>query len=262
MPLYIKDYILTLLFVKYVTDRYKGDRFAEIIIPERGSFDIMITIKNDANIGEKVDKIISKLAEANNLKGVIDVAQFNDEEKIGKGKEMVDKLTELVGIFQNPKLDFKKNRAGGDNILGDAYEYLMQNFATESGKSKGQFYTPAEVSRIIAKVIGIKDSVSSSQKLYNPACGSGSLLIRAVDEAPVKITIYGQEKDVPTRGLAKMNMVLHNKASGDIARENTLAHPYFKDDKNPKLLKRFDFCVANLPFSLKAYLIGGQQKMS
>ncbi|WP_094604502.1 hypothetical protein SPSIL_052620 [Sporomusa silvacetica DSM 10669] len=251
-----KDYILTLLFVKYVTDRYKGDRFAEIIIPEGGSFDDMIAIKNDANIGEKMDKIISKLAKANNLKGVIDVAQFNDEEKIGKGKEMVDKLTELTGIFENSKLDFKKNRAGGDDILGDAYEYLMQNFATESGKSKGQFYTPAEVSRVIAKVIGIKCASSSSQTLYDPACGSGSLLIRAADEAPVKVTIYGQEKDVPTAGLAKMNLVLHNKASGTIARENTLAHPYYKDDKKQKLLKRFDFCVANPPFSLKAWGLG------
>jgi type I restriction enzyme M protein len=251
-----KDYILTLLFVKYVTDRYKGDRFAEIIVPEGGSFDDMIAIKNDANIGEKMDKIISKLAEANNLKGVIDVAQFNDEEKIGKGKEMVDKLTELVGIFQNPKLNFKKNRAGGDDILGDAYEYLMQNFATESGKSKGQFYTPAEVSRVIAKVIGIKDATKADQTLYDPACGSGSLLIRAADEAPVKVTIYGQEKDVPTAGLAKMNLVLHNKASGTIARENTLAHPYYKDENNQKLLKTFDFCVANPPFSLKAWGLG------
>jgi type I restriction enzyme M protein len=251
-----KDYILTILFVKYVTDRYKGDRFAEIIVPEGGSFDDMIAIKNDANIGEKMDVIISKLAEANKLKGVIDVAQFNDEEKIGKGKEMVDKLTELIGIFQNSKLDFKKNRAGGDDILGDAYEYLMQNFATESGKSKGQFYTPAEVSRIMAKVIGIKNATKSEQSLYDPACGSGSLLIRAADEAPVDITIYGQEKDVPTAGLAKMNMVLHNKASGTIARENTLAHPFFKEANNPNILKRFDFCVANPPFSLKAWGLG------
>ena len=144
-----KDYILTLLFVKYVTDRYKGEKFSGIVVPEGGSFDDMVGIKNDANIGEKIDIIISKLAEANNLKGVIDVAQFNDEEKIGKGKEMVDKLTELIGIFQNSKLDFKKNRAGGDDILGDAYEYLMQHFATESGKSKGQFYPSIKMTKIV-----------------------------------------------------------------------------------------------------------------
>lgn len=249
-----KDYILTLLFVKYVTDRYKGDRFAEIIVPNGGSFDDMVDIKNNPNIGEKMDVIISALAEANNLKGVIDVAQFNDEEKIGRGQEMVDKLTELISIFQNPKLDFKKNRAGGDDILGDAYEYLMQNFATESGKSKGQFYTPGEVSRIMAKVIGISNATSSSQTLYDPACGSGSLLIRAADEAPVNITIYGQEKDVPTAGLAKMNLVLHNKASGTIVRENTLAHPFYKEsDQDSNVLKRFDYVVANPPFSLSAW---------
>jgi type I restriction enzyme M protein len=252
-----KDYILTLLFVKYVTDRYKGDRFAEIIVPEGGSFDDMVDIKNNPNIGEKMDVIISNLAEANNLKGVIDVAQFNDEEKIGKGKEMVDKLTDLIGIFQNSKLDFKKNRAGGDDILGDAYEYLMQNFATESGKSKGQFYTPAEVSRVMAKVIGIANATSSAQTLYDPACGSGSLLIRAADESPVNITIYGQEKDVPTAGLAKMNLVLHNKATGTIVRENTLAHPFYKDgNKDSNSLKRFDYVVANPPFSLSAWGLG------
>ena len=252
-----KDYILTLLFVKYVTDRYKGDRYADIIIPEGGSFDDMVDIKNDPNIGEKMDKVISALAEANNLKGIIDVAQFNDEEKIGKGKEMVDKLTELIGIFQNSKLDFKKNRAGGDDILGDAYEFLMQKFATESGKSKGQFYTPAEVSRVMAKVIGISNATSSAQTLYDPACGSGSLLIRAADEAPVNITIYGQEKDVPTAGLAQMNLAIHNKGLGKIARENTLAHPLYKDgDKDSNSLKRFDFCVANPPFSLSAWGLG------
>ncbi len=217
----------------------------------------MVAIKNNPNIGEKMDIIISKLAEANKLKGVIDVAQFNDEEKIGKGKDMIDKLTQLIGIFQNPKLDFKKNRAGGDDILGDAYEYLMQNFASESGKSKGQFYTPAEVSRVMAKVIGIANAISSSQTLYDPACGSGSLLIRAADEAPVDITIYGQEKDVPTAGLAKMNLVLHNKATGTIARENTLAHPMFKEgDQDSNMLKRFDYVVANPPFSLKAWTLG------
>lgn len=248
-----KDYILTLLFVKYVTDRYKGDRYAEIIVSDGGSFDDIVALKNDPNIGEKMDKVISKLAGDNNLKGIIDVAQFNDEEKIGKGQEMVDKLTELIGIFQNSKLDFKKNRAGGDDILGDAYEFLMQKFATESGKSKGQFYTPAEVSRVIAKVIGIFNATSSAQTLYDPACGSGSLLIRAANEAPVNITIYGQEKDVPTAGLAQMNLVIHNKGLGKIARENTLAHPSYKDGDS---LKRFDFCVANPPFSLSAWGLG------
>ena len=150
-----KDYILTLLFVKYVTDKFKGEMYADIEIPEGGSFDDMIALKGSKNIGEDMDKIIAKLAESNNLRGVIDNAHFNDETKLGKGDEMVEKLTGLIAIFQRPEFDFSNNKASGDDILGDAYEYLMRNFATESGKSKGQFYTPAEVSRILAKVIGI-----------------------------------------------------------------------------------------------------------
>lgn len=150
-----KDYILTLLFVKYVTDKFKGEKYADITVPEGGSFDDIADLKGKKNIGEGIDVIIAKLAEANELRGVIDNAHFNDEAKLGKGQEMVDKLTGLVAIFQRPEFDFKNNKAGGDDILGDAYEYLMRNFATESGKSKGQFYTPAEVSRILAKVIGI-----------------------------------------------------------------------------------------------------------
>lgn len=195
-----KDYILTLLFVKYVTDKFQGVKYADITVPEGGSFDDLVALKGNKNIGEEMDKVIAKLAEAgeNNLRGVIDNAHFNDEAKLGSGKEMVDKLTGLIAIFQRDEFNFKKNKASGDDILGDAYEYLMRHFATESGKSKGQFYTPAEVSRILAKVIGI-DSIEERDEgysVYDPACGSGSLLIRAADEAPFEIAIWGQEKEV------------------------------------------------------------------
>lgn len=169
-----KDYILTLLFMKYVTDKFKGVKYADITVPEGGSFNDIIALKGNKNIGEKLDTIIAKLAEANNLRDVIDNARFNDESKLGKGDELVDKLTGLISIFQRPEFDFKNNKAGGDDILGDAYEYLMRNFATESGKSKGQFYTPAEVSRILAKVIGI-DKIKPRKEdytIYDPACGS------------------------------------------------------------------------------------------
>ena len=190
-----KDYILTLLFVKYVTDKFQGIKFADITVPEGGSFNDMIDLKGKKNIGEGIDKIIAKLAEVNQLRGVIDNAHFNDEAKLGKGQEMVDKLTGLIAIFQRDEFNFKNNKAGGDDILGDAYEYLMRNFATESGKSKGQFYTPAEVSRILAKVVGIDkiEQRAEDYSVYDPACGSGSLLIRAADEAPFEIAIYGQE---------------------------------------------------------------------
>jgi len=155
-----KDYVLVLLFVKYVSDKYAGEKYASIVIPEGGSFQDMVALKGKKDIGEGINAIIAKLAEANELKGVIDVADFDNSDKLGKGKEMVDRLSNLVGIFQSESLDFSKNKAEGDDILGDAYEYLMRHFATESGKSKGQFYTPAEVSRVIAKVIGISHAKS------------------------------------------------------------------------------------------------------
>ena len=228
-----KDYILTLLFVKYVTDKFKGEMYPDIEIPEGGSFDDMVALKGTKNIGEDMDKIIAKLAEANNLRGVIDNAHFNDESKLGKGDEMIQKLTGLISIFQRPEFDFSNNKASGDDILGDAYEYLMRNFATESGKSKGQFYTPAEVSRILAKVIGI-DKIAfrpEGYSVYDPACGSGSLLIKAADEAPIEVSIWGQEKEVTTAGLAKMNLVLHNKAAGEIKAANTFSSPQYFEDK-------------------------------
>src|SRR5437762_3021381 len=190
-----KDYVLFVLFVKYVSDKYAGQPGALIEVPEGGSFADMVALKGDKEIGDKINKIIAKLAEANDLRGVIDVADFNDPDKLGKGKDMQDRLSNLVAIFENPELDFRKNRAEGDDILGDAYEYLMRHFATESGKSKGQFYTPAEVSRIMAKTIGISASNRADQTIYDPTCGSGSLLLKARDEAPAGITIYGQEKD-------------------------------------------------------------------
>lgn len=254
-----KDYILTLLFVKYVTDKFKGVKYADITVPEGGSFDDIAALKGTKNIGEGIDKIIAKLAEANELRGVIDNAHFNDEAKLGKGQEMVDKLTGLIAIFQRDEFNFKNNKAGGDDILGDAYEYLMRNFATESGKSKGQFYTPAEVSRILAKVVGIDRITERTENysVYDPACGSGSLLIRAADEAPFEIAIYGQEKETTTAGLAKMNLVLHNKAAGEIKAANTFSDPqYFEEGSNDEVLKRFDFAVVNPPFSLKNWTDG------
>ena len=253
-----KDYVLVLLFVKYVSDKYAGQPDALIEVPEGGSFRDMVTLKGNKEIGEKINVIIAKLAEANDLKGVIDVADFNDADKLGKGKEMQDRLSNLVAIFENPALDFSRNRTEGDDILGDAYEYLMRHFATESGKSKGQFYTPAEVSRIMAKVIGIGNATSASQSIYDPTCGSASLLLKAHDEAysrsRVNITIYGQEMDNATAALAKMNMILHDCPTAEIWQDNTLSTPHFKNPDGS--LKTFDFAVANPPFSTKAWSNG------
>src|SRR5438045_4127331 len=214
-----KDYVLVLLFVKYVSDKYAGKKDGLLEVPPGGSFDDMVALKGDKEIGDKINKIIGKLAEANDLKGVIDVADFNDDDKLGKGQEMVDKLSKLVGIFED--LDFHANRAEGDDLLGDAYEYLMRHFATESGKSKGQFYTPAEVSRTIAQILGIRRAeVTNDTSVYDPTCGSGSLLLKIADEADsgrdVKVSVVGQEKDNATAGLARMNMILHDYATAEI----------------------------------------------
>lgn len=249
-----KDYVLVLLFVKYVSDKYAGKAGAPIDVPAGGSFKDMIALKGNKDIGDGINKIISKLAEANDLKGVIDVADFNDSDKLGRGKEMQDRLTKLVGIFENPALNFSKNGADGDDLLGDAYEYLMRHFATESGKSKGQFYTPAEVSRIMAKVIGVANVKSQDQTIYDPTCGSGSLLLKAAHEAPRGITIYGQELDNATRALAKMNMILHGNPTADIWQGNSLSSPHWKDQNGN--LKQFDFVVANPPFSTKSWSNG------
>ena len=238
-----KDYVLVLLFMKYVSD--KGGKLVEI--PEGGSFKDMVKLKGKSDIGDKINKIIGELAKANDLTGVITVADFNDDEKIGKGKEKVDRLSNLIEIFEKQELDFSSNRAENDDILGDAYEYLMRHFATESGKSKGQFYTPAEVSRIMAKVIGINESKSQSETLYDPTSGSGSLLLKAADEAPHGITIYGQENDNATRALAVMNMWLHGNPASEIIQGNTLASPQFNDETTGEL-KTFNFAVSNPPF--------------
>ncbi len=254
-PARYKDYILTLLFVKYVSDRYRSSDNWDIEVPKGGSFDDIVKLKYKKNIGEGINIVIGKLAEENELKGIIDIADFNSEE-LGSDKEAVDKLSGLVEIFQKPELDFTNNRAGGDDILGDAYEFLMRKFAQDSGKSKGQFYTPGEVSRIMAKVIGISTATDSGMTVYDPACGSGSLLIRAADEASCDITIFGQEKDNATAGLARMNLVLHNKGAGEIARGSTISSPRYKNEYNPELLKTFDYIVVNPPFSDKSWMDG------
>jgi len=244
-----KDYVLVMLFIKYISDKYAGVLFAPITVPEGASFQDMVALKGSQDIGDNFNKkILAPIAEANKL---ADMPDFNDVTKLGSGKEMVDRLTNLIAIFENPALDFSKNRADGDDILGDAYEYLMRHFATESGKSKGQFYTPAEVSRIMAKIIGInKDNTSAATTVYDPTCGSGSLLLKVGEEAHRTVTLLGQEKDSATAGLARMNMILHNNPTAEIKQGNTLAKPLFAKNGN---LQTFDYVVANPPFSDKRW---------
>lgn len=248
-----KDYVLVLLFIKYISDKYTGVPYAPITIPKGSSFKDMVALKGKTTIGDDINKkIIQKIEEANPSLGSIAV-DFNDPTKLGSGKDMVDRLTKLIAIFENSALDFSKNRAEGDDILGDAYEYLMRHFATESGKSKGQFYTPAEVSRIIAKTIGIASTTNKTPTVYDPTCGSGSLLLKVADETDKNVKLYGQEMDNATAALARMNMILHNNPTSIIERENTLSTPLFKDGSQ---LKTFDYVIANPPFSFKSWSNG------
>lgn len=268
-----KDYILVLLFIKYVTDKADTpDALIEVpeteweeklpdgtvnVIKLRG-FDGLRKLKNKKEIGDHINKkIIAPIAKANDLQGIIDIVDFNDEKKLGEkgSNELVDKVSKLIAVFENPALDFSKNRVADDDILGDAYEYLMRNFATESGKSKGQFYTPSEVSQIVAKVLEIpQDRKKAKTTIYDPTCGSGSLLLKVFEETDYKATVYGQEMQFETAGLAKMNMILHKNEIATIARGNTLASPAFRE--NEYQLTQFDYAVANPPFSYKDWSQG------
>ncbi|WQU29011.1 type I restriction-modification system subunit M [Helicobacter pylori] len=249
-----KNYVLNLLFLKYISDKAKNNMDSEIEVPQGCFYEDILALEGDKEIGDKLNKIIAKIAERNDLKGVIDSVDFNDNTKLGEGKAMVDTLSNLVKIFAD--LSLGTHGALDDDLLGDAYEYLMRHFASESGKSKGQFYTPSEVSLLLSLLLGIDENTRQDKSIYDPTCGSGSLLLKASSLAGKKgLTIYGQEKDISTTALCKMNMILHNSATADIAKggSSTLSNPFFI--KNG-MLQTFDYVVANPPFSLKNWTDG------
>lgn len=250
-----KDYVLVLLFLKYISDKYAGQPYAPLVIPEGSSFADMVALKGKAEIGDRINKeIIAPLVAANQQLSQSDFPDFNDQAKLGSGKELVERLTDLIAIFEAPALNFSRNRADDDDILGDAYEYLMRHFAVESGKSKGQFLTPAEVSRVKAQVLQIdKEDLKASTTVCDPFCGSGSLLLKVAAQAGRPVTLYGQEKDAATSGLARMNMILHGNPTAIIWQGNTLADPKLKEGEQ---LKQFDYVVANPPFSDKRWSTG------
>ncbi len=259
-PSIYKDYVLLILFVRYVTDKAPFTN-GQIVIPDGGGFKHLVSLKNKPNIGEEINKAISKLASANQLEGIIDVADFNNDSILGAGQLKVDKLSGLIGVFENPNLNFANNRADGDDILGDAYEYLMMKFSIESGKSKAQFYTPSEVSQIMSYLIGIDKANDGKQTIYDPTCGSGSLLLKAHDTALTNtgfdLAIYGQELADNTASLARMNMWLHNVTTSQIdSGESTISKPHFTDKKNQNSLRTFDYVVANPPFSTSNWRSG------
>ncbi|WRC30443.1 type I restriction-modification system subunit M [Helicobacter pylori] len=249
-----KNYVLNLLFLKYISDKARNNTDSEIEVPQGCFYEDILALEGDKEIGDKLNKIIAKIAEQNGLKGVIDSVDFNDNTKLGEGKAMIDTLSNLVKIFAD--LSLGAHGALDDDLLGDAYEYLMRHFASESGKSKGQFYTPSEVSLLLSLLLGIDENTRQDKSIYDPTCGSGSLLLKASSLAGKNgLTIYGQEKDISTTALCRMNMILHNSADADIAKggSSTLSNPFFI--KNG-MLQTFDYVVANPPFSLKNWTDG------
>ena len=258
-----KDYVLMVLFVKYLSDKaLKGEKLLNV--PDGCYFSDFVALKQNANIGEQINKKLEKIQQENApYIGSLALPNFNDKVKFGEGKQMVDTLSKLIAVFENDNLDFSKNRVADDDLLGDAYEYLMKNFAAESGKSKGQFYTPAEVSRVIAKVLHLEDFSSAKTTIYDPTCGSGSLLLRALAEtAKGKASLYGQEMDSTTSTLAQLNMLLHGINNAKIyGGKDTLNDPQNVESGR---LKTFDVCIANPPFSKKDWLktsSGGAEDM-
>lgn len=246
-----KDYVLMILFVKYLSDKVKQREMEDIVLPEGCFFDDFIKLKQNIGIGEQINIKLEAIKEANVKILNIALPNFNDSAKFGPPKQMMETLSKLIGVFENEALDFGRNRAVDDDLLGDAYEYLMKNFAVESGKSKGQFYTPAEVSRVMAQVLHLNESCHVSDTIYDPTGGSGSLLLRANAETQRGATLYMQEKDNATASLAKLNMLLHGVPTAEICQGDTLNDPQFKE---AGLLKTFDYCVANPPFSQKNWL--------
>jgi type I restriction enzyme M protein len=250
-PAEYKDYVLLLLFVRYVSDKAKAMPDGHITLPAGGGFDDLVKLKNKTNIGEGVNIAIAKLVSANMIEGITENVDFNDQSKLGNGPALVERLTKLIGIFEDLP-NFAKNRADGDDILGDAYEYLMMKFSVESGKSKGQFYTPSEVSRVMSYLIGIDKAKKNTQTILDPTCGSGSLLLKAHDTALTNtgknLTIYGQELAGNTAALARMNMWLHNILTAEIVSGvSTISDPGHLEQNGD--LKTFDYVVANPPFS-------------
>ncbi|GAA7257161.1 type I restriction-modification system subunit M [Helicobacter pylori] len=248
-----KNYVLNLLFLKYISDKARNNNFSEIEVPQGCFYEDILALEGDKEIGDKLNKIIAKIAERNDLKGVIDSVDFNDNTKLGEGKAMTDTLSNLVKIFAD--LSLGAHGALDDDLLGDAYEYLMRHFASESGKSKGQFYTPSEVSLLLSLLLGIDENTKQDKSIYDPTCGSGSLLLKASSLAGKKgLTIYGQEKDISTRALCKMNTILHDITDADIkGGSSTLSNPLFIENG---MLQTFDYVVANPPFSLKNWTDG------
>ena len=259
-----KDYILSMLFVKYLSDfakekikelesKYSGDKLKRRLermnykISKDASFEYLLKNKEAPNIGEIINTALRKIEKDNPQKfdGIFNNIDFNDSNKFGETKTRNAILKHLLEDFSDSELDLSPSALQNNDVMGDAYEYLISNFASDAGKKGGEFFTPPEVSTLIAKIVSDRTGV----KIYDPTCGSGSLLIKVNKEiGRENCTIYGQEKNSQTFALCRMNMYLHE--IGDEAKiewGDTIKEPKFTDKGE---LRKFDVVVANPPFSL------------
>ena len=264
-----KDYILVMLFVKYLSDiykehkealviKYKGDhqmverqmRYERFVLNEQASFDYIYDKRTATNVGEIINKALADIEEENKakLRGVFRNIDFNSEIVLGQTKERNAMLKTLLEDFY--RIDLRPSRLIGEDIIGNSYEYLISNFASDAGKKGGEFFTPSMVSELLARLVQPKDN----DRIYDPTCGSGSLLIRAYNKVPSKkAQIYGQERNGQTHSLARMNMFLHQVDDAKIAWGDTISNPLHLE--NDKLMK-FQVIVANPPFSLDKWAMG------
>ncbi|MEQ9007439.1 MAG: class I SAM-dependent DNA methyltransferase, partial [Ekhidna sp.] len=265
-----KNYILVFMFLKYLSDVWKdkldeyrvqyGDdeellkrkmKRERFVLPEDCTFDYIYDHRNDADIGEKIDKVLARIEDQNleKLEGVFRNISFNSE-KLGQTKDRNRRLKNLIADFANPILDFRPSVLGRkEDLIGNAYMYLIERFASGAGKKGGEFYTPHEVSELLAKLVSPK----AGARICDPTCGSGSLLITVAEEVKDKngkasndFSLYGQESNGDTWALAKLNMFLHSMDSADIEWGDTINNPLLLEGDN---LMKFDVVVANPPFS-------------
>ena len=264
-PSEYKNYILTMLFIKYMSDLWKDKRDEyekkyknnkqrvqralsreRFIVPEKCDFDYLYSKRDASNIGELINIALDHIEDANKtkLENVFRNIDFNSEPNLGETKERNRRLKHLLDDFNDPKLDLRPSRIGNNDIIGDVYEYLIAKFAAGAGKKAGEFYTPSEVSILLAKLLKPK----SGDRICDPACGSGSLLIRVAHEVPGgNFFLAGQESNGSTWSLCRMNMFLHKMDNARIEWCNTISNPKLLEDDQ---LMKFNIVVANPPFSL------------
>lgn len=264
-PAQYKDYILVMLFIKYMSDfwkdtreryekQYKNDATRvqralareRFVVPDKSDFDYLYSKRRETNIGELINIALENIEDANKgkLENVFRNIDFNSEPHLGQTKDRNRRLIHLLEDFNNPKMDLRPSRIGNQDVIGDTYEYLISRFAADAGKKGGEFYTPGEVATLLARLLDPK----AGERICDPACGSGSLLIRVAKEVPNhNFALFGQESNGATWALCRMNMFLHGMDNARIEWCNTITSPKLVEHDS---LMKFDVVVANPPFSL------------